>query len=294
MRASPAPLDPGLVERVVEALGLSALPEPDAAGLRALYGAWCQRVPFDNIRKLVHIRAQDPAPLPGDDATDFFDAWLAHGTGGTCWAGNGALCALLEATGFDARRGVCTMVFAGEVPPNHGTVSVELGGERWLVDASILHGEPMRLEARDETRVVHPAWGIRCAQKDGRFHVRWRIFHLPGGLDCRIESLSSDAGEFQERHEATRAWSPFNYQLSARLNRGDRVIGAGFGALGAIDASGVVTMDPTDDASRRKFLLEEIGVSEAMVSRLPPDVAMPPPPDSRTAAALERAAKKEA
>jgi hypothetical protein len=78
-------------ERVLMKLGLSEYPTPTLDGLRALYAAWCRKVPFDNVRKLIHIHHHDPAPLPGDDATDFFEAWLTYGTGGTCWAGNGAL-----------------------------------------------------------------------------------------------------------------------------------------------------------------------------------------------------------
>jgi len=53
------------------------------AGLADLYGAWCRRVPFDNIRKLIHVRADNPAALPGDAPNAFFEAWLAHGTGAT-------------------------------------------------------------------------------------------------------------------------------------------------------------------------------------------------------------------
>jgi len=41
---------------------------------------------MDNVRKLIHLRANDPAPLPGDTPEDFFGAWLVHGAGGTCWA----------------------------------------------------------------------------------------------------------------------------------------------------------------------------------------------------------------
>ena len=87
-----------------------ARPAPDRDGLAAVYGAWCRRVPFDNVRKMIHVRAEDPGPLPGDDPTEFFESWLAHGAGGTCWAGNGALFALLQALGFSASRGVATML----------------------------------------------------------------------------------------------------------------------------------------------------------------------------------------
>ena len=117
-------LAPALLERVLSKLGLSEPPSPTLEGLRTLYPAWCRKVPFDNIRQLIHRRSHDPSPMPGGDATEFFEAWLVYGTGGTCWSGNGALHALLLSLGFEAARGLCTMLVAPDIPPNHGSVLV--------------------------------------------------------------------------------------------------------------------------------------------------------------------------
>ena len=54
-----------LFENVLLRLGFSQRPTPTLDGLCALYGAWCQRVPFDNVRKLIHVRAGENGPLPG-------------------------------------------------------------------------------------------------------------------------------------------------------------------------------------------------------------------------------------
>ena len=78
-----APLAPALIERVLEKLELPESPSLDRAGLADLYDAWCRHVPFDNVRKMIHLREELPGPLPGDDAEDFLEAWLRHGTGGT-------------------------------------------------------------------------------------------------------------------------------------------------------------------------------------------------------------------
>jgi arylamine N-acetyltransferase len=98
-----------VLERVLSRLGLADRPAPTLDGFHTLYAAWCRKVPFDNVRKLIHVHHHGRGRLPGDDATDFFEAWLAYGTGGTCWAGNGALHALLVSLGFDASRGMGTM-----------------------------------------------------------------------------------------------------------------------------------------------------------------------------------------
>jgi len=115
--AHPEALTPALLERVLMKLGLSEHPASTLDGLQTLYAAWCRKVPFDNVRKLIYVHQHDPSPLPGDEATDFFEAWLAYGTGGTCWAGNGALYTLLVTLGFEASRGRGTMLVAPTSPP---------------------------------------------------------------------------------------------------------------------------------------------------------------------------------
>lgn len=135
------------------------------------------------MRKLIHLHNHDPRPLPGDDASEFFAAWLTYGTGGTCWAGNGALHALLVSLGFAAQRGVGTMLVAPHLPPNHGTVLVSCDGALYVTDASILHSAPLRLDVHTATGVAHPAWGVHCQRRDGHWYIRWRPMHALEGLD---------------------------------------------------------------------------------------------------------------
>ena len=273
-----ATISAALAERVLERLGLREAPSCDRVGLAALYGTWCRGVPMDNLRKLVHLRAQDPAPLPGDTPEDFFAAWLAHGTGGTCWAVNGALTALLEACGFAARRGIGTMLVRPDLPPNHGLSSVRLDGETLLVDGCIQHGEPLALDPSRETAVEHPAWGVRARPCGGKWVVRWRSPLVPGGVDCRIDSLASDAAVFAALHEETRAWSPFNFELFVRVHRVGGVLCAARGQRIVFEPCGGVTQEPLAREARLRFLVEEVGISEEFAARLPADVPMPPPP----------------
>ena len=282
-------LPPALVERVLQRLGFAARPEPDWEPLRRLYAAWCQRVPFDNLRKLIHVRAADSGPLPGDDPVDFFEGWLAYGTGGTCWAGNGALQALLRSLGFDARRGLGTMLAAPNVPPNHGTVIVDIAAQRYLLDASILHGEPLPLDEHAPTQIAHAAWGVRCDHHGRRWLLHWRPLHAPSGLDCRIERLRVSAQEFQRRHELSRPWSPFNYSAYARSNRGEAVIGVAFGRQVEVDDGGTRQTE-IGVRERAQFLIERLAIAAELVERLPPDLPLPPPPDSATARGVSTAA----
>ncbi len=275
-------LEPAQVEGVLTRLGLTAPPAATHAGLGEVYGAWCRHVPFDNVRKLIAVRAGSFAPLPGDDPAEFFQAWLEHGVGGTCWAGNGALCALLQSLGFDAQRGVGTMMVAPNLPPNHGTVVVTLPEGRFLVDASILHVEPLPIVEGRESTIEHPAWGVTGHWLGDKYAVRWRGPMRPDPFDCRIDEWPVDAERFRSQHEATRAWSPFNFELTFTLVRGDARVGAAQGQAVRIAADGTVTAEPLVD--RMGYLVDELGISEALAREIPADVPTPPPPGSRTAA----------
>jgi N-hydroxyarylamine O-acetyltransferase len=267
-----------LRENVLEKLGCAA-PEPTLEGLARVYAAWCQKVPFDNVRKLIHVRRNDSATLPGDNPQDFFEAWLAYGCGGTCWAGNGALQALLTTLGFAAERAVATMLVTPDLPPNHGSVVVTIDGNRWVVDASILHGEPLPMRAEQPATIDHPAWGVTAHWLAGQFRIRWRNFMTNGQpLDCGFNHIGASAQEFSERHEMTRGWSPFNFGLCLNLLRGQRRIGAAMGLLASFDEHGHLEEQLADDIERRRFLIEEAGMSEELVSRLPEDIPFQAPP----------------
>ncbi len=278
-------LAPSLLARVLDHLEVeAAAPTPEF--LRTVYAAWCRRVPFDNVCKLIALSEAPDGPLPGIEPEAFFESWLRHGTGGTCWAGSTALLALLRALGFEAGRAVATMLVAPDLPPNHGTVRVRVEGGEYLVDSSILFGEPLHLDPAGVSGVDHPAWGVRAEVRDGLWHLRWRPLHQPEGMDCRHDCFEAAAQEYVDFYEGTRGWSPFNYQLTIRGNRERAVIGASFGNAITLHDDGRVTVKPVDDEGRRRRLIEDFGLSEEIVARLPADRPTPPPPGSKTAERL--------
>src|SRR5215471_13875196 len=71
-----------LLEQVLSRLKLSDRPAPTLDGLQTLYAAWCRKVPFDNVQKLIHLHVHTQGPLPGDDPAEFLTAWLTYGTEG--------------------------------------------------------------------------------------------------------------------------------------------------------------------------------------------------------------------
>lgn len=263
MHAAPS-IAPALRARVVERLGLDPELAPDLNGLRTVYAAWCSTVPFDNIRKLVALRSGDTGPLPGNDATDFLEHFLAHGTGGTCWSSSNALFEVVCSFGFDARRVAGSMRDLGV--PGHGSIKVRLDGSDWLVDSSMLMMYPIPLP--DELHVDrHPLFGVEVEPADGS-HLIW--FDTPPYEEyfpCRLLLDPVDLPFYEERYELSRTRGPFNQHLSVRVNRdGARMVLQGHmrhrkTADGRVEST-VLSPDALTDA-----LLHEVGISPEMVQR---------------------------
>jgi N-hydroxyarylamine O-acetyltransferase len=268
-------MHPATLAKVLERLGI-ATPSRDLAGLRALYAAWCRAVPFDSVLKMIHVAEGGSGSLPGFTAESFLEDWLTWGVGGTCWAGNGALHAVLSALGFDAQRAIATMMPSHSPAPNHGSVVVRVDGERWIADASTLTAEPIRIPAPSEPSESGPL--PRFEWLDGRPAVVWRTFRVPAGFPCRFERIGVEGAEWDALHGASGIWSPFNYELSARVMRGDATIGVSPGQRFAIHADGSISGSPLDLAARRRFLVEELGIAAELARRLPDDRPVPPRP----------------
>lgn len=280
-------LEASLVDRILSKLGSERKPECSLDGLSLLYDLWCSKVPFDNSRKLIHLRFEKSGPLPGTSAVDFFESWLKHGSGGTCWAGNGAWLALLNSLGFDAIGAVATMLVAPHLPPNHASVIVTIENEIYLVDASILHKKPLKLAPETESANLqslgYPSWLNHVNFESGRWQVFWQPLHKYNQINCRIEYYPAKEGEFETKHEETRAWSPFNYEHTIRAARGNTFLGLADRQKACILENGQITREDLSKEARKKFLIEEMLLSEELVEQLPEDLPTPPPPGSKTA-----------
>jgi N-hydroxyarylamine O-acetyltransferase len=237
-----------LVDRVLERLGLGPGPSLDA-----LYAAWCQAVPYDSAQKRRYFAEGRTGPLPGSSPVEFFETWLVHGCGGTCWSGSFALHALLTSLGHDARFGAGFVMRPGDPLaelPNHGTVLVRHGDADVIVDSSFLTDRPLPVPPPDDRVIAFR--NLRPGSVE-----RWRLLltDVPGDLAAVW-------------HEATRASSRFNRMLAVRHNRGDEVVGWTWGQAARVRADGTSELL---DVDRTTWLVEQIGFSEQLASSLPAD-----------------------
>jgi N-hydroxyarylamine O-acetyltransferase len=274
-------LERHLVDAVVERLTPGLQPSLDVEGLTALYDAWCRNIPFDNLHKRISLENGDSL-LPGDDASLFFSNWLDHGVGGTCWAGSNALFALLYSLGFTARRAVATMHLGRGDAPNHGTVIVRLGQRSFLVDTSMLHRRPLPLPEVGSLLPCGNTLGIDVVRHSNPLTLRWQPLHMPQGCLCTLWRRRVSRQRFSRENQLTRRWSPFNFSIHARINRGDATVGIAQGHLLHIAGDGSWTRKPATLEEMRRFLYRELGVSAYFLNQLPPDRPTPPPPKSTT------------
>lgn len=278
-------LAPALLEQVLMRLGLAAPPRPDLVGLRAVYRAWSQRVPFDNVGKVIALRtAPSDEPLPGMRAEAFFRQWLEHGNSGTCWPSNNALFALLCALGFEARVVGGSMRDLGVV--THGSTVVRLEGSDWLVDSFLLAGEPLPLGS---SAFVHPdpRFAIEV-EPAGPLHLFW-VLSPPNTayMPCRLLIDPAEPASCRAAYESSRARSPFNQRLYVRAVRAEGILTLAGATRFFHTAQGTESRELAPDALKR-VLCEEVGLSESLVaawercgglaaSYEPPSGPKPPP-----------------
>ena len=203
------------LDDVLNRLGFNSRPPADMTGLRDVYASWCLSVPFDNLAKLIALRAPRVAPLPGMDAGEFFEQWLEYGVGGTCWITSNALCELLLALGFDARRVAGSMGDTGYL--GHGSVKVRIDGTDWLADSSML--TDVVLPLKDEVFIYDGPVFRAEVEAVGGTHIVWASLPpSPTLVPCRLLVDDATHATYSDRYEASRTRSPFNERLFATRN----------------------------------------------------------------------------
>jgi N-hydroxyarylamine O-acetyltransferase len=117
-----------LAERTLRILGVPRR-APSLDALRELVAAWVTRVPFENVSKIHRWKRLGLTTVP--EARVFLDGIERFGFGGTCYANNYHLYALLASLDFDV-----TLCGADMRDPDvHMVVLAEVEGREFLLDA---------------------------------------------------------------------------------------------------------------------------------------------------------------
>ena len=285
---APVPVLAGeFLERVLEKLGFAARPSVDLAGLNDLFAAYCGAVPFDNIRKRIWFAGDQTTPLPGGDPTDFFENWLAYGTGGTCWPINGAFFSLVRSLGYDARAIAGTIVTeelkkAGVDDLNHGSLIVTFDGTDYLADANIGSFKALPLIPGVAASTGEGLHDIEAVPRGETFDV---FFWVGTNRDEPLTFLmrpdydAVNHAFFLKRYDASKSdeLSPFNNALYVTRRFPDSILSIGRMNKIVVDADGVLTTTELTEAERNNALVEELGYHEEIVDAIPADLDEPNP-----------------
>jgi arylamine N-acetyltransferase len=215
------------------------------------------------VRKMIALRTSPDGPLPGGEAADFFEAWLAHGTGGTCWPSSNALHALVRALGFEANRITASMHDIGV--QNHASEVVKIDGRAWLLDSSSLTNVLLPLGPAPFV-ADDPVLAAEVEPVDGT-HVVWN--RTPPGMEykpCRLQPAPVTHAEYLAGYERSRARSVFNHRLFARRNHPGALVVLAGDTRHRLTSAGLESrrLAPEEIC---ESLRRDIGVSDAMVAR---------------------------
>ena len=267
-----------LLKAVLSKLGLPRRPVVDLGGLSQIYAAYSGHIPNDNVQKRIWLVGERSGPVTGGDPTEFFKNWLTHGTGGTCFPANGALCDLLVTLGFDAWRILGSVMMEGiEQDGNHGTVLVRIDDTDYLVDAQLAAFSVLPLVTGKPASTGAGIHDISAIPFGRGFDVKW----YPGSnrqvpMVTRLDQCGPvDHGTFLSQYELSalrdRRRSPFNEALFVGRHFPNRILNVGRNTLTEISADNVATKREITLAERTRILIDEFGLSAAIVKAIPPD-----------------------
>jgi arylamine N-acetyltransferase len=274
-RPEPA-LAPALVERVLTKLRLRERPHLDLAGLNTLYVAFSANVPFDNIQKRIWFAGPQTTQLPGGDPNEFFIDWLQHGTGGTCWPLNEAMFALAHALGFEARRIVGSVIVEGYPRgANHGSVLVKLDGTNFLIDAWMAAFKVLPLISGKPSSTGTGIHGISAVPIETGFEIiSYPGFDREHPLPFRPEPEHDpiDHAFFLARYDRTKTVGFFNDAIFISRHFPESILTMGRKSKFHLAADGTLAKTEPTEAQRRTSLIQEFGLSEEIVEKIPPNV----------------------
>lgn len=266
-------LPPALVERVLAKLGLERAPSLDLQGLNRLYAAICERIPFDNVQKRIWFANGREKPATGGDAAEFFENWLKHGTGGTCWPTNGGMYALARALGFHARRTAGSVVIPNyPLGANHGSVLIDIDGAEYVFDLPFGSFQVLPLVPGKAASTDTDIHNLRALPLEGGFELYLNLGWVPAEIPYRPEPEHGlvDHAFFLRRYDIANQVGFFNATLLAMRRFRDSVITVGRGKKLVRTRDGIAAI-PISDAERNAVLIGEIGLSEEIVRQIPRD-----------------------
>jgi N-hydroxyarylamine O-acetyltransferase len=271
-----AGLSSASAEGMLERIGFKAAPPMSSWGLAEIYRAWCRSVPFDNVLRRIQIcegAEHDGARLPGWTPEEFARDYLTHGVGGPCAPAGITFESLLQTLGFATRIVLATMEDPDGESLGHVTTVVTVGDEVFLVDTVILCEAPIPMPREGSAVLPDPIHPVEVRRRCGAWRIAYASAMTRAPAVCTVTDRVVDEQAWRALYretQASRTFRRFNGGLYIRRNvqGGVSVIYRDCHVI--VDGSGRrerwVGQDERDD-----LLLGDFGLSQEIVSRLPPE-----------------------
>jgi N-hydroxyarylamine O-acetyltransferase len=243
------------MERLLERIGLAAMPAPDVDGLRELHRAYVGSVPYEALA----VQLGESAPL---HSGDLLDRVVSGGRGGYCFEVNTVLHDLLAGAGFTVERRVANV--SGAELPNHMALVVDVGDETYLADAGLGEGPLDPTPLVDGATTPGPmSWTVRRTE-DG-----WRLEQHEWGSVAYFTfgDPRADLDDFQPHHRrlSREPDSSFVQTLVVQRPYDDRIVTLRSRTL-SVDGPGLREREVLSDAAAWTTALhDEFGVDPAVL-----------------------------
>jgi N-acetyltransferase len=256
------------IDDVLEALKIDRA-EPSIQYLRALFGRFNQRIPFESASKILRdADVPDPADKPRWPEI-FWADHLESGAGGTCFARVAAFQALLQALSFKSRPVLGRV--ADDV--DHAALLVESAGEEWVCDVGFPLPAVLSLrEGETDTALGN----LRVGRTPRGFFVELLEGVPEGPRAVEIFDAPVPDPEFLARWRRTfRPDSEFLEAVSLRIERPGRIVSFAAGEIRVDDRHSRARIPLP--APREGILSETFGVDAAVLDRAFARVGDPEP-----------------
>jgi len=207
-------LDQKIAKNVLSHLKLN-INKPNEESLHELYNAWCDNIPFDNFWKRLQLAGAAFSNKDQMNPNNFFEIWLEHGLGGTCWTSTVAMYSLLQYLGFNVRYITGSMGDMGM--PNHGSLIVAFeNGKEFIVDTSILNNNPIEIVGNGVEHGVYPVQLVKDNNKKLLIfeHVTKREV-----MPCAIIDTNISEEALEQHYNVSIEMSLFNDCIYVRKNK---------------------------------------------------------------------------
>jgi len=252
-----------VADQVLIHLKLTTTIKSNKEGLEQVFNAWCQHIPFDNFWKRLGLMGQPFQDKNQMNPNHFFEIWMEHGLGGTCWVSTTAMYSLLDYLNFNVRYIVGSMGNMGMI--NHGSLIVTFeDGSEFLVDTSVLNNQPIEISGEGISDKTHP---IQLTKDEKNTLLIFEHVTKREIMPCAIMPESISFNDVSKHYQVSTEMSLFNDCVYIRKNDKNSVRSI-IGTTYYLKSASTIESEELSNEKISATLINVMGVSKEIVAHI--------------------------